>query len=354
MAKKKVFFKLTFISFLFCIQGLAVEAAVVKKMKRSTGLVLIDGGKEAGFKKNEKICFFNFSQVNMGCGRVRKLLSTRAVVKVTSLVASKIEPGFFARTREMESDRQKKGENTFIVSPRLAIYTPILYGASYTNLSGNDAVDTSAKTFFLQDKKGPGGFGFFTGVEVDIRMINLTLGFNFLTLAPPAQLISKDETVTESVRTAYGFSNRFFVDYTYYPHKLFGVGLGIQGNYHSVTVDLLDSDIVDDDSNYGALSYREDKMSFALRVPLSLNVLFKPVGFFLRVTPTFNLFSLNLGSSVLPGKDDRIGFAYPYKKQIEELEKDADYSLQEDIKANLGFSHNIFSLDASLGFLVAF
>jgi hypothetical protein len=138
------------------------------------------------------------------------------------------------------------------------------------------------------------------------------------------------------------------VDYTFYPHPLFGIGLGVQGNYHGIAVNLFDSAILDTE-----FLYKEDKMTFSLRVPLSLNVLFKPAGFFLRVTPTLNLFALSLGSSLLPTTEDR-GNSFPYKTQIDKLEQTTDYTLESDIKTSLGFSDNIFSLDASLGFFVVF
>jgi|GEM_PF-5109451 len=346
MLKRKIFLKVMVLSALIIFPFFKINAAVVKKMKKSTGLILIDGGKKDGFQKNEKVCFFNFSQVNMGCGRVRQLLLAKSIIKVTTLVANKIEPGFFARTKNMEDSRKKKNVENFTVSPRLALYYPIVPGFKFSYLGGANSPDD--KTFFIQESAGPSGFSFFTGVEIDIRVINLTLGFNFLTLSPTAQLISKDESSTEAVRTAYSFSNRFFVDYTFYPHHLFGVGVGLQGNYHGVSVNLIDSAISDTE-----LMYKEDKMTFSLRVPLSLNVLFKPAGFFLSMTPTFNLFALSLGSSLLPTTEDR-GTSFPYKTQIEKLEKNADYILKDDIKANLGFSDKIFSLDASLGFFVVF
>ncbi len=345
MLKRKIFFEVMILCTLFVFPFFRVNAAVVKKMKKSTGLILIDGGKQDGFQNNEKVCFFNFSQVNMGCGRVRQLLLTKSVIKVTTLVASKIEAGFFARTKNMEDDRNKKNVETFIISPRLAIYYPILSGVKFSHLAVSSE---NNETLFIKENAGPIGFSFFTGVEVDIQVINLTLGFNFLTLAPTAQLISKDDSSTAAVKTAYSFSNRFFVDYTFYPHHFFGIGLGVQGNYHGVAVNLLDSAMSETE-----LIYKEDKMTFSVRVPLSLNVLFKPAGFFLRVTPTFNLFALSLGSSLLPGKEDR-DVSYPYKEQIEKLEKITDYTLESDIKKSLGFADNIFSLDASLGFFVVF
>jgi hypothetical protein len=340
MLKRKVFLKVMILCTLFFLPFFRINAAVVTKMKKSTGLILIDGGKKDGFKNNEKVCFFNFSQVNMGCGRVRQLLLTKSVIKVTTLVANKIEAGFFARTKNMEDSRNKKNMETFVISPRLAIYYPIVPGVKFSHLGVLNPANDG--TLFTQASTGPLGFSFFTGVEVDIRVINLTVGFNFLTLAPAAQ------EVEEAVKTAYSFSNRFFVDYTFYPHPLFGIGLGVQGNYHGIAVNFFDSAILDTE-----FLYKEDKMTFSLRVPLSLNVLFKPAGFFLRVTPTLNLFALSLGSSLLPTTEDR-GNSFPYKTQIEKLEQTTDYTLESDIKTSLGFSDNIFSLDASLGFFVVF
>jgi hypothetical protein len=340
MLKRKVFLKVMILCTLFFLPFFRINAAVVTKMKKSTGLILIDGGKKDGFKNNEKVCFFNFSQVNMGCGRVRQLLLTKSVIKVTTLVANKIEAGFFARTKNMEDSRNKKNMETFVISPRLAIYYPIVPGVKFSHLGVLNPANDG--TLFTQASTGPLGFSFFTGVEVDIRVINLTVGFNFLTLAPAAQ------EVEEAVKTAYSFSNRFFVDYTFYPHPLFGIGLGVQGNYHGIAVNLFDSAILDTE-----FLYKEDKMTFSLRVPLSLNVLFKPAGFFLRVTPTLNLFALSLGSSLLPTTEDR-GNSFPYKTQIDKLEQTTDYTLESDIKTSLGFSDNIFSLDASLGFFVVF
>ena len=344
MLKRKVFFEVMILCTLFVFPFVRVNAAVVKKMKKSTGLILIDGGKQDGFQNNEKVCFFNFSQVNMGCGRVRQLLLTKSVIKVTTLVASKIEAGFFARTKNMEDSRNKKNEKTFIISPRLAIYYPILSGVKFSYLAVSSE---NNETLFIKDSAGPSGFSFFTGVELDIRVINVTLGFNFLTLAPTPQSLFV-QNPEEKVKTAYSFSNRFFVDYTFDPHPLVGLGLGVQGNYHGVEVSLLDSAIPDT-----VFTYREDKMTFSLRVPLSLNVLFKPAGFFFRVTPTFNIFSLSLRQSLLPAQEDRGAF-YPYKMQIEKLEKKPDYTLDSDIKKSLGFADNIISLDASLGVFVVF
>ena len=338
------------ISIFFFFSTLA-QSAEITKIKKSKSLVFTNGGKE-DFKKNQKVCFYSDSNEKLGCGRVRKLSKSKSLIKVPRSLSAKLKKGQTAQTEEMELLRQKKADSSYLFSPKLSFNYSILPAYSYNNFAGLVQPDLKNRTLFEEDSKGPSGFSFFSGIELDIHIINLSLGFDLLTLPPDIVNLSFEDG-NEAVETLYEFSNRFYMDYTflrYYIH----VGLGVQATYHGMLVKLSDETIMeDDDTSISQITYSTKLLTLAARIPISYEFLLKPVGFFLKVTPIISFYSIDLGSSASYTSDEREGAtSHPFKGQIKDLGDDY-IGLEEDIKAALGFNHNLFSLDVSVGFFVA-
>lgn len=332
----------------------------VTKIKKAKGLVFIDGGKNDGLNKAQKVCFFDINNKKVACGKIRKLSRKKSLVKVSRRSIKKIKRGFIVRTKEMERLIQKNKDTTFSISSKLSVYYPLIQAYSYNNLVGLETPDRKTFTLFKIEDTGPSGFTFFSGIEVFFSFINLVVGLNFLTLPPKITPMAYPDS-SESVSTIYEFSNRIFFDYLLL-RKTIQLGLGLQATYHSAILEMSDSSILEGGSDFSTLSYNSNLLTLSLRVPILYELLIKPVGFFFGITPILSLYSLSMGEGLSLTPEEMAAANYPFKKQITSLGEPyltdpitgGEKGLLGDIKNNLEFNHQIFSLDISLGFFVAF
>ena len=79
-----------------CLFSSDLYGATVKQKRKKRMVVVIDEGKSSGVSQGDTVCFFNFKDVEVGCGTVRRVRPQRAFVKVKAPVFRKVRPGFVA------------------------------------------------------------------------------------------------------------------------------------------------------------------------------------------------------------------------------------------------------------------
>jgi hypothetical protein len=233
LGKKPLIYIVAFIFFSLPCWGAKVTKVVKKKR-----LVWISEGKKHGLKKNKKICFYKKSGKKVGCGKIKKLKSSKAAVKVSKKRIKKIKKGYTTKkTKKGKRIASKKEPST---KKSFGIFLGYSAGGMAPTVSNNiyyiSTEKEKDKTLWETDADSSAlvfGKLHFINVEANFSF-GVAIGLNFGAMpyshfAPnEKQLTPAENIATTSNKSTSNMS--FYIDY--YALNLSGLEVGAGVDYH--------------------------------------------------------------------------------------------------------------------------
>ncbi len=221
------FFVLT-IAVLFLRGGVA-DAASIKAVNKTRGIVIIDEGSDAGFKKGDRVCFQDINGKQVGCGTVASVkVSTANVQLANPRLARRLKRGMpaiqgaSAFTASSPGKYRRNLKAMYIVTPlfptsyqKLAYAPPPLTGNADSLWEQIGPPDISLLGFGVEAEFGIGA-SMSTAVGLRMRMDRVFVSeADFVTKAPDAntgQAVKITEYVeTKQSTTSMGFWTDFYL-----------------------------------------------------------------------------------------------------------------------------------------------
>ena len=264
----------------------AAHGATVLKFSKKLRSVIIDEGSDSGIAKKDKICFYHNNKAR-GCGRVTKVKSNKAYVKVGKKTIRRIKKGMEARPKGGSGGGVAGGQGTNI---KLAYILGMMSPAVYQNLSYKTPEGAAATTLWEQSEKSqfaPLGFGLELGLDMFGQM---AVGFRSSTYTPFKAESDYDTTGRFAETVTSASSVGLWFDYYFMSMEMMGlnvnIGAGLDIDNSSVTFE--SNQKTDDGSENNPLATATSKaMVISIRIPIAISLPLGPIA--LGASPIFFL-----------------------------------------------------------------
>lgn len=319
-------------------------AAEVTKLKPKKKVAVISEGSSSGLSKGQKICFKNFKDKKVACGKIVKVEENSANVKIAAKRFPKVQIGFIT---ELDGQSGSGSGSKFltIAGKYYGGLAPFTYNrASYTAPNTND---TSIPTLWnAQDPQGVAIRVF--GGEVGLPSYGISVGFKYYDLEKfKAEESYYKDDVSEYVDNSNSASALgFFADYYFIETGAVGNGLrlgaGLDINMSTVTVNVIQKS---DDNNNETDIYNisSSLTTISLRLPVNYDINLGTLGINFGV----NLLVPVVGTAQLS-----------FETQDGNIQKygagDNEAFAQEDFGAILNHTKSGFGVEAALGVYFSF
>lgn len=316
----------------FTLSG-TVFATSVTSVNKAKGAVTIDSGEGDGFKKGDKICFYDDDGKKTGCGKVAKIKANAAIVKVNKKVAGKVSEGMSAELSGKKG--KKKGGSGSLTKIKLNyVLTPIT-PAKYNKLAYLYPDATPPETIWNPaETSSKALFGF--GAELAIG--NLSLGGRirnyqqYQSLADYTSPASDKYVEVSQAASALGF----YVDYYFLEFGLFKLGAGVDADLSTMNLAAAYKTDAGDEAQIADASTKLTTIS--ARFPFTADVYLDPVG--INLSAVF----------VLPLAGTATGTANVYDTNGNAMPDDPT----SDLLLSINHSKNTFGLELVFGAYFAF
>lgn len=319
----------------------AASGATVRKIMKKKKVVIISGGKKAGLKKKEEVCFYDKKGVKVTCGKVVKVKSKIAYVKVKKNI-KKIRKGYTtedpSKAKALAKDLLQE-DYTFaarILYPA-AVFTPNTFNkVSYLAPA---AGSTPATLWDSSEAISQALLG--AALEGDLGKLRLKFAFRFRYFRP--HLIQTDydpdalEQYVDNEISATAIGG--YVDY-YFKFGSFRVGLGIDADMATVSFTATQKEDLATDTANILFTTTSSTTIVSVRIPLEFEFTFGKAGVLFGAVPMVPLVAL--GTS----------FADPAANDPNTTSLSVDPAV--DLETSLGHGKASFGLDVIAGFQFAF
>ncbi|NRA46178.1 MAG: hypothetical protein HRU09_14590 [Oligoflexales bacterium] len=340
------------------------DTAKVRKIIKKKKLILINAGKDDGLKKGSKVCFYK-KKKKVACGKVKRIKSTKALVKVKK--PKKIKKGFAAKYKfkkkrkrntdpikipnekpEEESMPEDEYANSMYEFAFRALYLPYiapLTPASYNLLSYDGAATPNpGETLWKSDglySEGKNSSIFLSGgAELDLRQLGLRFGLHY----KQYQTYAAESDYDINQTNLYMFSTLSaeamggYIEYAFHMNSFsLGIGLDLDATIISLIANRLDDNEQQPEETIYELEGASNIVS--LRLPIRWDPYFVPVGLSMGLNLMIPLAALGTELTVF---------------QADEVNGGKVVSVEDDLVAALNFDKGTVALEFAVGVFVGF
>ena len=341
------------------------DTARVRKIIKKKKLVLINAGKDDGLRTGSKVCFYKDNK-KVGCGKVKRIRPTKALIKVKKL--KRIKKGFIARyksnKKKQRFDRyRERPRKEYYSQPRYledqievsdydyairALYLPYiapLTPATYNLLSYDGAhTEQGGESLWRSEglySEGQNSSIFLSaGGEFELRNIGIRLGVHYKSYQP----FRAESDFDASQPNIYMFTTLSaealggYLEYAFsFSSFSFGLGLDIDATTLSFTATQMDDNFSIPEQDIYILDGSTNIIS--LRIPIRWDPFFIPVGLSMGLNLMIPLAAV--GTELVFSHNDT-------------LNGGKVFNVEEDIFNSLNFDKNTFALEFVAGAYIGF